>query len=99
MDRTFLILATQKRLFSLVQTNGCWEYSSQSEGKPSAKNFKEDLSQNSQFRKALNIILTIFLGGRFTQDFEEHISLYNISSDPVTASERAQKNSLHLRVR
>ena len=99
MDHTFSILATQKRLFSLVHTNGCWEQSSQSGGKPSAKNFKEDLSQNSQFRKALNIILTIILGGRFTPDFEEHISLYNISSDPVTVSERVQKNSLHLRVR
>ena len=50
------------------------------------KNFEEYLSQNSQFRKALNIILTIFLGGSFTQDFEELLFLFNISSDPVTPS-------------
>ena len=50
------------------------------------KNFEEYLSQNSQFRKALNIILTIFLGGSFTQDFEELPFLFNISSEPVTPS-------------
>ena len=34
-------------------------------------NFEEYLSENSQFRKTLRIILTIFRGGSFTQDFEE----------------------------
>ena len=37
------------------------------------QNFEEYQSQNSQFRKALIIILTIFFGGSFTQDFEERL--------------------------
>ena len=41
-----------------------------------SQNFEEYLSQNLQFRKALIIILTILLGGSFTQGFEEHLFLF-----------------------
>ena len=44
------------------------------------QNFEEYQSQNSQFRKALIIILTIFLGGSLTQDFEERLfCVYGLS--------------------
>ena len=44
------------------------------------QNFEEFQLQNSQFRKALIIILTIFLGGSLTQDFEERLfCVYGLS--------------------